>query len=92
MSASNNQWGSDVEIISTGYSLENDKIGCQCYLLREITLVILTVVYIPPHANTNQSLDELYGVINRARVMCVSGQQHRHIHRHSDWLLWQMHR
>ncbi len=60
------QWCSDVEIISTrSPDLEHHMIGCQpYYLLREFTSVVITPVYIPPYANTNRALDDLYGVIN----------------------------
>ncbi len=56
-----------MEIISTGCSpdLEHLMIGCRPYYLpREFTLVVLIAVYIPPHADTNQAPDKLYGVID----------------------------
>ncbi len=63
----NNQWCSDMEIIAMGSSLDLDHlmIECQpCYLPKEFTSGFLTVVYIPPDADTNQALDELYVVID----------------------------
>ncbi len=67
----NNQRCSDVEIISTGCSpvLGHFMIGYRpYYLLREFTSVALTAVYIPPHTDTNQALNELYGVIDRTET------------------------
>ncbi len=67
----NSQWCSDVEIISTGCSpdLEHLMIGCRPYYLpRVFTSVVLTVMYIPPHASTNQALNKLYGVIDRTET------------------------
>ncbi len=67
----NNQWCSDVEIISTGCSpdLEHLMIRCQPYYFpREFKSVVLTSVYIPPHADTNWALDELYGVTDRTET------------------------
>ncbi len=34
------------------------------WLLRELTVVIITAVYIPPQSNTDQALKELYGNIS----------------------------
>ncbi len=70
----NNQWYSDVAVISTGCSLdlEHLMIGCHPYYL-PTSSVILTAVYIPPHADTNQALDELYGVIDRTESCIVAG-------------------
>ena len=64
----NNLWCSDVEIISLYCSpdLEHLMIRCRPYYIpREFTSVVVTAVYIPPHANTNQALDKLHAVINR---------------------------
>ncbi len=59
-------------------------IGCPPYRLpREFTSVILSAVYIPPHTDTNQALDELYGVIsgdfNKANLRKVLTRYHQHI-------------
>ena len=35
------------------------------YIPREFTSAVITAVYIPPHADTNQALDELLAVIDR---------------------------
>lgn len=43
-------------------------IGCRHYVPREFTLVVSSVLYIPPHANINQTLEELYRVIYRAET------------------------
>ncbi len=67
----NNQWCSDVEIISTDCSPDLEHLMIRCwpyYLPREFTSVIITVVYIPPHADPNQALDQLYGVIDRTET------------------------
>jgi len=49
--------------------LEHLMIRCQPFHLpREFTAVVLTAVYIPPHADNNTALDELYGVINRTET------------------------
>ncbi len=66
-----NQRCSDAEIISMGCSLDlgHFMIGYRPYYLpREFTSVVLTAVYIPPHTDTNQALDELYGVIDRTET------------------------
>ncbi|KAI3363529.1 hypothetical protein L3Q82_012135 [Scortum barcoo] len=67
----NNKWCSDVEIISTGCSpdLEHLMIRCRPYYLpREFTSVVMTAVYVPPHADNNKAMDELFGVINRTET------------------------
>lgn len=67
----NNLWCSDVEIISSGCSpdLEHLMIRCRPYYLpRQFTSVIISAVYIPPHADTNQALDELLAVIDRTET------------------------
>lgn len=67
----NNQGCSDVEIIPTGCSsnLEHLMIGCcPYYLPRNFTSVVLTAVYIPPHAETTRALDELYGFTDRTET------------------------
>ncbi|KAI3364730.1 hypothetical protein L3Q82_000886 [Scortum barcoo] len=67
----NNKWCSDVEIISTGCSpdLEHLMIRCRPYYLpREFTSVVMTAVYVPPHADNNKAMDELYGVIDRTET------------------------
>ncbi|KAI3376831.1 hypothetical protein L3Q82_000406 [Scortum barcoo] len=58
-------------MISTGCppDLEHLMIRCRPYYLpREFTLVIMTAVYVPPHADTNKAMDKLYGVINRTET------------------------
>ncbi|KAI3362874.1 hypothetical protein L3Q82_001923 [Scortum barcoo] len=67
----NNKWCSDVEIISTGCSpdLEHLMIRCRPYYLPcEFTSVVMTAVYVPPHADTNKAMDELFGVIDRTET------------------------
>ena len=67
----NNNWCTDVGIISSDCSphLEHVMIGCRPFRLPiEFTAVVLTAVYIPPHANNKTALDELYGVINRTET------------------------
>ncbi|KAI3376013.1 hypothetical protein L3Q82_016545, partial [Scortum barcoo] len=36
--------------------------------LREFTSVVMTAVYVPPHADTNKAMDELFGVIDRTET------------------------
>ncbi len=51
------------------------------WLLREFTAIIITAVYIPPQANTDQALKDLYGNISEqetaypdaAFVACYGG-------------------
>ncbi|KAI3363482.1 hypothetical protein L3Q82_012093 [Scortum barcoo] len=67
----NNKWCSDVEIISMGCSpdLEHLMIRCRPYYLpHEFTSVVMTAVYVPPHADNNKAMDELYGVIDRTET------------------------
>ena len=67
----NNKWCSDVGVISKGCSphLEYLMIACRPYYLpREFTSVVITGVYIPPHADSTQALDELYGIIDRTET------------------------
>ncbi|KAI3353045.1 hypothetical protein L3Q82_019239 [Scortum barcoo] len=67
----NNKWCPDVEIISTGCSpdLEHLMIRCRPYYLpREFTSVVMTAVYLPPHADNNKAMDELFGVIDRTET------------------------
>ncbi|KAI3368225.1 hypothetical protein L3Q82_007816 [Scortum barcoo] len=67
----NNKWCSDVEIISTGCSpdLEHLMIRCRPYYLpREFTSVVMTAVYVLPHADNNKAMDELFGVIDRTET------------------------
>ncbi|KAI3362516.1 hypothetical protein L3Q82_012829 [Scortum barcoo] len=67
----NNKWCSDVEIISSGCSpdLEHLMIRCRPYYLpREFTSVVMTAVYIPPHADNKEAMDELFGVIDRTEM------------------------
>ncbi|XP_053290725.1 uncharacterized protein LOC128450974 isoform X2 [Pleuronectes platessa] len=64
----NNLLCSDVEIISSGCSpdLEHLMIRCRPYYIpSEFTSVVITAVYIRPHAHTNQALDELHAMIDR---------------------------
>ncbi|KAI3354770.1 hypothetical protein L3Q82_004596 [Scortum barcoo] len=72
----NNKWCSDVEIISTGCSpdLEHLMIRCRPYYLpREFTSVVMTAVYVPPHADNNKAMDELFGVIEQDRDLTAGG-------------------
>ncbi|XP_053271643.1 uncharacterized protein LOC128429835 isoform X2 [Pleuronectes platessa] len=67
----NNLWCSDVRIISSGCTpdLEHLMIRCRPYYIpREFTSVVITAVYIPPSADTNQALDELHAVIDRTET------------------------
>ncbi len=60
-----------MEIISTGCSPDLEHLMMEWrpyYLPREFTSVILTVVYIPPHADTNHALDKLYRVMDRTKI------------------------
>ncbi|KAI3353046.1 hypothetical protein L3Q82_019241 [Scortum barcoo] len=36
--------------------------------LLSFTLVVMTAVYVPPHADTNKAMDELFGVIDRTET------------------------
>ncbi|KAI3368019.1 hypothetical protein L3Q82_026845 [Scortum barcoo] len=38
------------------------------YLPREFTSVVMTAVYVPPHADNNKAMDELFGVIDRTET------------------------
>ncbi|KAI3362037.1 hypothetical protein L3Q82_012372, partial [Scortum barcoo] len=38
------------------------------YLPCEFTSVVMTAVYVPPHADNNKAMDELYGVIDRTET------------------------
>ncbi len=50
--------------------LEFHMLLCQPFWLpREITAIIVTAVYIPPQANTDQALKELYGNISEKETM-----------------------
>ncbi len=72
----NNQWCSDIEIVSTGCSpdLEHDQMPS--LLSPEGVYIGLShSFYIPPHADTIQALDKLYRVLDYG-VVCASGQQH----------------
>ena len=67
----NNNWCSDVEIISSDCSPSLEHIMIRCrpfYLPREFTSVVLTAVYVPAHADNNTALEELYGVIDRTET------------------------
>ena len=67
----NNNWCSDVEIISSDCSPSLEHIMIRCrpfYLPREFTSVVLTAVYVPAHADNNTALEELYGVIERTET------------------------
>ncbi|KAI3373098.1 hypothetical protein L3Q82_006425 [Scortum barcoo] len=49
--------------------LEHLMIRCRPYYLpREFTSVVMTAVYVLPHADTNKAMDELYGVIDRTEI------------------------
>ncbi len=83
----------DSDIIPEGVSihrcspdLEHLMIGCWPYYLpREFTLVVVIAVYIPPHADTSQALDELYGCfycggdLNNANQRKVLPRYYQHI-------------
>ncbi len=43
------------------------------WLPREFTAIIITAVYIPPQANTDQALRELYGNISEQETACHTG-------------------
>ena len=67
----NNNWCLDVAIISPDCSphLEHLMIGCRpSHLPREFSSVVLNAVYVPPHADNNTALEELYGVIDRTET------------------------
>lgn len=53
-------WG----IVSLDCSPSSISGGCSNYLSLVFASIVLTVVYIPRDANTNQALDELYGFIS----------------------------
>ncbi len=67
------------------------------YLPREYTLVVVTVVHIPPNVNTNQALDKLHGVINRTDgpgiltwlVLSCSGEL-LEVQRNNTWTKWSL--
>ncbi|XP_048414141.1 uncharacterized protein LOC125465079 isoform X2 [Stegostoma tigrinum] len=64
----NNSWCSDVATLLSYCSQDLEYLMLKCrpyYLPREFTCVILTVVYIPPHAEMKSALDEIYTVTNR---------------------------
>ncbi|KAK5893857.1 hypothetical protein CgunFtcFv8_006691 [Champsocephalus gunnari] len=66
----NNNWCTYVRIISSDCSahLENLLISCWAFHLpREFTSVI-TAVYIPPLADNNTALDQLFGIINKTET------------------------
>ncbi|KAI3368410.1 hypothetical protein L3Q82_025373 [Scortum barcoo] len=53
--------------------LEHLMIRCQPYYLPwEFTSVVMTAVYVPPHADTNKAMDELYGVIDRTETITAA--------------------
>ncbi len=65
----NNSWCDERNIHSIksfcSPDLEFHMLLCRPFWLpREITVIIITVVYIPPQANTDQALKELYGNIS----------------------------
>ncbi|KAI3361940.1 hypothetical protein L3Q82_012284 [Scortum barcoo] len=59
-------------IISTGCSLDLEHLMIRCrpyYLPQEFRSVVMTAVYVPPHAdNNNKAMDELFGVIDRTET------------------------
>lgn len=64
----NNSWCSDVEILTSSCSPDLEHLMIKCrpfYLPREFSSVIITAVYIPPQADANRALNELYGTISR---------------------------
>jgi len=69
----NNNWCSDVKIISSDCSthLERLMISCRAFHLpREFTSVVITAVYIPPQslADNNTALDQLFGIIDKTET------------------------
>ncbi len=65
----NNSWCDERNIHSIksfcSLDLEFHMLLCRPFWLpREFTAIIITAVYIPPHANTDQALKELYGNIS----------------------------
>ncbi len=70
----NNSWCNDRNIHSIksfcSPDLEFHMLLCRPFWLpREFTAIIITAVYIPPQANTDQALRELYGNISEQETM-----------------------
>ncbi|XP_060703504.1 uncharacterized protein LOC132830055 [Hemiscyllium ocellatum] len=64
----NNSWCSDVATLASYCSPDLEYLTVKCrpyYLPREFTCAILTAVYIPPHAEVQSALHEIYTVTNR---------------------------
>ena len=63
----NNQWCSDVKIISKGCTMDLEYLTMKCrpfYLPREFSSVTMTAVYIHPNADTVVALEDLADVIS----------------------------
>lgn len=68
-----NKWcdSRNVTILSRHCSPDLEFITVKCrpfYLPREFTSVIVTAVYIPPQADTDKALMELYGTLNKHQI------------------------
>ena len=64
---STNDWCTNVTTIDSNCSPDLEYLTIKCrpkYLPRELTVVMVTVVYIAPNANANSALSQLYNAIS----------------------------
>ncbi|KAK7485649.1 hypothetical protein BaRGS_00023098 [Batillaria attramentaria] len=64
----NNQWCSDINILSKTCSPELDTLTIKCrpfYLPREFSSVLFTAVYVPPQVNTNMAVAQLSDMVTQ---------------------------
>lgn len=63
----NNDWCTAVDITGTHCSPDLEYLAVKCrpfYLPREFSVIHITAVYIPPHANSKLALEELHSLVN----------------------------
>ena len=64
----NNQWCNSVKLISKGCTKNLEHLTLKCrpfYLPREFSSITITAVYIHPHANTKEALDDLNVIVSK---------------------------
>ncbi|KAI3371528.1 hypothetical protein L3Q82_024117 [Scortum barcoo] len=71
----NNKWCSDVEIISTGLFSGPGAPHDQMHglIIFRFTSVVMTSVYVLPHADNNKAMDELYRSYRQDRDLTAGG-------------------